>query len=113
MCDRDSNRIQVFKKDGTFVKEAVVSPSTLLSGSVWDVAFSPDAAQRFVYVADGSEHVVHVLRRDTLAEVGTIGAGGRWPGHFFAVNSVAVDSKGNVLTGEGLEGKRVQKFVVR
>jgi len=113
VCDRDSNRIQVFKKDGTFVKESVVSASTLLNGSVWDVAFSPDAAQRFVYVADGSEHVVHVLRRDTLAEVGTIGGGGRWPGHFFAVNSVAVDSKGNVLTGEALEGKRVQKFVVR
>jgi DNA-binding beta-propeller fold protein YncE len=113
VCDRDSNRIQVFKKDGTFVKEAVVSASTLGSGSVWDVAFSPDAAQRFVYVANGSEHVVHVLRRDTLAEAGTIGAGGRWPGHFLAVNSVAVDSRGNVITGEALEGKRVQKFVVR
>lgn len=113
VCDRDSNRIQVFKKDGTFVKEAIVSSSTLGSGSVWDVAFSPDPAQRFVYVANGFEHVVHVLRRDTLAEVGTIGAGGRWPGHFLAVNSVAVDSKGSVITGEALEGKRVQKFGVR
>jgi DNA-binding beta-propeller fold protein YncE len=113
VCDRDSNRIQVFKKDGTFVREAVVSPSTLLSGSVWDLALSSDTAQRFVYVADGSEHLVHVLRRDTLAEVGTIGAGGRWPGYFFAVGSVAVDSRGNVITGEGLQGKRIQKFMVR
>lgn len=113
VCDRDSNRIQVFKKDGTFVKEATVSPSTLMSGSVWDIALSSDAAQQFVYVADGSEHTVHVLRRDTLAEVGTIGAGGRWPGHFFAVGSVAVDARGNVITGEGLQGKRIQKFMVR
>jgi hypothetical protein len=112
-CDRDSNRLQVFKKDGSFVREAIVSPSTLGSGSVWDAAFSSDTAQRFVYVANGTEHLVHVLRRDTLAEAGTIGAGGRWPGHFFAVGSVAVDSRGNVITGEGLEGKRVQKFVVR
>lgn len=112
-CDRDSNRLQVFKKDGSFVREAIVSPSTLGSGSVWDAAFSSDTAQRFVYVANGSEHLVHVLRHDTLAEAGTIGAGGRWPGHFFAVGSVAVDSRGNVITGEGLEGKRVQKFVVR
>ena len=113
VCDRDSNRIQVFKKDGTFVKEATVSPSTLMSGSVWDIALSSDTAQRFVYVADGSEHLVHVLRRDTLAEVGIIGAGGRWPGHFSVVSSVAVDSQGNVITGEGLQGKRVQKFMVR
>jgi hypothetical protein len=112
-CDRDSNRLQVFKKDGTFVREATVSPSTLGSGSVWDAAFSTDAAQRFVYVANGMEHLVHVLRRDTLAEAGTIGAGGRWPGHFFAVGSVAVDSRGNVITGEALEGKRVQKFLVK
>lgn len=113
VCDRDSNRIQVFKKDGTFVRETVVAAATLGSGSVWDVAFSADAAQRFVYVADGQGHVVRVLRRDTLAEVGRIGAGGRWPGHFHAVGSVAVDSRGHVLTGEALEGKRVQKFVVR
>jgi DNA-binding beta-propeller fold protein YncE len=113
VCDRDSNRLQLFKKDGSFVREAIVSPSTLAGGSVWDAAFSADAAQRFVYVANGAEHLVHVLRRDTLAEAGTIGAGGRWPGHFFAVNSVAVDSRGNVITGEGLQGKRVQKFVVR
>ena len=113
VCDRDSNRLQVFRKDGTFVREAVVAAATLGSGSVWDVAFSADAAQRFVYVADGQGHVVRVLRRDTLAEVGRIGAGGRWPGHFHAVGSVAVDSRGHVLTGEALEGKRVQKFVVR
>ena len=112
-CDRDSNRLQVFKKDGSFVREAIVSPSTLAGGSVWDAAFSTDTAQRFVYVANGAEHLVHVLRRDTLAEAGTIGAGGRWPGHFFAVNSVAVDSRGNVITGEGLQGKRVQKFLVK
>jgi DNA-binding beta-propeller fold protein YncE len=113
VCDRDSNRIQVFKKDGTFVREAVVSAATLGNGSVWDVAFSVDAGQQFVYVADGQEHTVHVLRRDTLAEVGRLGAGGRWPGHFYAVGSVAVDTRGNVLTGEALEGKSVQKFVVK
>lgn len=113
VCDRDSNRIQVFKKDGTFVREAVVSASTLGSGSVWDVAFSSDSAQQFVYVANGQEQTVHVLRRDTLAQVGTIGSGGRWPGHFFGVGSVAVSTQGHVITGENLQGKRVQKFVVR
>jgi hypothetical protein len=113
VCDRDSNRIQVFKKDGTFVKEAVVSPATLATGSVWDVALSSDNGQQFVYVADGTEHTVHVLRRNTLTEVGTIGSGGRWPGTFFAVGSIAVTSQGHVITGENLQGKRIQKFMVR
>ena len=113
VCDRDSNRIQVFKKDGAFVREAVVSASTLGSGSVWDIAFSADPAQQFVYVANGTEQTVHVLRRDTLAEVGTIGSGGRWPGTFFGVGSLAVTSQGHLITGENLQGKRVQKFVLR
>jgi DNA-binding beta-propeller fold protein YncE len=113
VCDRDNNRIQVFKTDGAFVREAVVSASTKGAGSVWDIGFSNDAAQQHVFVANGTEQTVHVLRRDTLAEIGRIGTGGRWPGHFFGVASVAVDSKGNVVTGEALQGKRVQKFVVR
>jgi hypothetical protein len=95
------------------VREVVVSASTLGSGSVWDVAFSADAAQQFVYVANGTEQTVHVLRRDTLAEVGTIGSGGRWPGSFFGVGSLAVTTQGHLITGEHLQGKRVQKFVVR
>ena len=113
VCDRESNRIQVFRKDGTFVKEAVVSAGTLGSGSVWDVAFSRGRAQPFVYVVNGQEQTLHILGRDTLAEQGRIGSGGRWPGHFFGVGSIAVNSQGNVITGESLEGKRVQKFVIR
>ena len=111
-CDRQNNRVQVFRRDGTFVKEAVIAKATLGNGSVWDVAFSADPQQRFLYVADGQNQQVHVLVRDTLEAVTTIGAGGRWPGHFYAVGSVAVDSRGNLYTGEALEGKRVQKFMV-
>jgi sugar lactone lactonase YvrE len=92
VCDRSSNRIQVFRKDGTFVKEAIVSKNTLgatvtgqfgvvsSQGSAWDLAFSNDAQQRYVFVADGHNKKIHILRRDTLAPVGTFGSGGRYPG---------------------------------
>jgi hypothetical protein len=113
VCDRQSDRIQVFKKDGTFVKEAFVSKSTLGQGALWDVAFSNDPQQRFLYVADGSDQKVWVLRRDTLEVVSSVGAGGRWPGHFYGVGSIAVDSKGNLYTGETYEGKRLQKFIFK
>jgi DNA-binding beta-propeller fold protein YncE len=112
-CDRRSDRIQVFKKDGTFVKEAFVSKSTRGEGSVWDIAFSKDPQQRFVYVADGADQKVWVLRRDTLEVVSSVGAGGRWPGHFYGVGNIAVDAKGNLYTAETYEGKRVQKFVFK
>ncbi|MGE3957313.1 MAG: hypothetical protein AB7H96_11390 [Vicinamibacterales bacterium] len=123
VCDRTSNRIQVFGKDGKFVKEAVIAKDTRGAvvpgqfgavssfGSVWDVAFSNDAQQRYLFVADGHNKKVRILDRASLAEVGSIGQGGRQPGRFLAVGSIAVDSRGNVYTGEQHHGKRVQKFV--
>jgi len=110
VCDRASNRIQVFQKNGTFVKEMVVAKETRAEGSVWDVAFSNDAQQRFLYVADGLNKTIWVLQRDNLSTLSRFGDGGRYPGLFYAVGSVAVDSRGNVYTGEGSEGKRVQKW---
>jgi len=123
VCDRTSDRIQVFQKDGTFVKEGIISKETkgatvtgqfgVVSswGSVWDLAFSNDAQQRYVYVADGHDKKVIVVRRDTLAEVGSFGSGGRLPGQLLAVSAVAVDSHGALYTGEQHHGKRVQKWV--
>jgi DNA-binding beta-propeller fold protein YncE len=113
VADRKNNRIQVFKKDGAFVKEAVVAQETKGEGAVWALAFSSDPQQRFVFVADGANQKVWVLRRDTLAVVSSVGGGGRIPGHFYGVSSVAVDSAGNLYTGETYEGKRLQKFVLK
>jgi DNA-binding beta-propeller fold protein YncE len=110
VCDRRNDRLQVFRKDGTFVQEAFVAKDTRGEGSVWALAFSNDPQQRSIYVADGSNQKVWILRRDTLDVTSSFGAGGRWPGHFYGVGSIAVDSAGNVYTGEALEGKRVQKF---
>jgi len=109
--DRKGNAVQVFKKDGTFVKEIEVAKGTLANGSVWDIGLSNDAKQAWLFIADGQNSTVRVYVRDTLAAAGTIGDGGRWPGRFYAVNNVAMDSKGNLYTGEGYEGKRVQKFL--
>jgi len=111
VCDRGNNRVQAFDKTGRFLKQGVVSQTTKGSGSVWDIALSRDAQQRYLFVADGHDQKVFILRRDTLAVVGSFGDGGRYPGTFYSVGSVAVDSKGNVYTGENLEGKRVQKFI--
>jgi DNA-binding beta-propeller fold protein YncE len=111
VCDRENDRIQVFKADGTFVKEAFVARTTRGNGSVWDVAFSHDPQQRLIYVADGQNQRIYVLERESLKEIGSFGAGGRQPGQFYGVGSLAVDSTGNLFTGEMFEGKRVQKFV--
>jgi hypothetical protein len=113
VCDRRNNRIQVFRKDGTFVKEAVVAKSTLGEGSAWSVAFSPDAQERFLYLADGANQKVWVLERGSLTVVSAVGSGGRSAGQFYGVGAVAVDSSGNLYTGETYEGKRVQKFVAK
>jgi len=113
VCDRPNNRIQVFRPDGTFVKEVVIARQTRGEGSVWDLAFSHDPAQRYLYVADGRNSKIHILRRDTLEVLTAFGDGGRQPGQFFGVHSVAVDSQGNLYTTETYEGRRVQKFSYR
>jgi DNA-binding beta-propeller fold protein YncE len=110
VCDTQNDRIQVFKKDGSFVKEKQIAAQTRGTGSVWDVTFSRDPGQRYLYVADGMNMKVHILDRETLDELASFGDGGRQPGQFYAVHSVATDSKGNLYTVETYEGKRVQKF---
>jgi DNA-binding beta-propeller fold protein YncE len=113
VCDRPNDRIQVFRKDGSFVKEKRIVPRTLGDGSVWDIAFSRDPQQRWLYLADGKNERVYVMDRQSLEIVTQFGDGGRQPGQFFAVHSIATDSKGNIYTTETYEGKRVQKFVYR
>jgi hypothetical protein len=110
VCDRASDRIQVFKKDGTFVKEATVAPATLALGSVWDIAFSPDKNQRFIYVADGMNEHVRILDRETLTERTNFGIGGRVPSTFLELGSIAVNAQGDIFTAENGGGRRVQKF---
>jgi DNA-binding beta-propeller fold protein YncE len=113
VCDRPNNRIQVFRKDGTFVKEAFYAKNSRGDGAVFDLAFSKDPAQTYLYMADGNNMKIRVLRRDTLEELTSFGDGGRQPGQFYAVHSIAVDSKGNLYTTETYEGKRLQKFVYK
>ena len=113
VCDRQANRIQVFRKDGTFVDEVRIAPRTLGDGSTWDIAFSRDPEQRYMYVADGKNMKVYVMDRLSLEVLTSFGDGGRQPGLFFAVHSIATDSQGNIYTTETYEGKRVQKFVYK
>ncbi len=111
VCDRPNDRIQVFKKDGSFVKEKILFPKTLGDGSVWDIAFSKDKAQKYIFLADGKNEHVYVVDRASLEVLTEFGDGGRQPGQWFAVHSIATDSKGNIYTTETYEGKRLQKFV--
>jgi len=113
VCDRANNRLQVFRPDGTFVKEAFFAKDTLASGSAWDTAFSRDPEQRYIFMADGQNNRVRIILRETLEEVTTFGVGGRQPGQFYGVHSIATDSKGNIYTTETWEGKRLQKFVYK
>ncbi|PYR40035.1 MAG: hypothetical protein DMF95_34520, partial [Acidobacteria bacterium] len=113
VCDRPNDRIQVFTKDGKFVKETQVAKNTRGDGSVWDIAFSKDAAQKYFYLSDGANEKIHVFDRQSLTELTSFGDGGRQPGQFYAVHSIATDSKGNVYTTETYRGQRLQKFVYK
>ena len=97
MCDRVNDRIQVFRKDGTFVKEAFIDPKTYRSGSVWDMTFSRDPQQTYIYAANGVDEKINILLRSSLEVLTSFGDGGRQPGQFFGVHNLATDSKGQPL----------------
>jgi DNA-binding beta-propeller fold protein YncE len=113
VCDRVNDRVQVFKPDGTFVKEVFINKETLGAGSVWDITFSKDAAQKYLYLADGENQRVHILDRASLEVLTSFGEGGRQPGEFYGVHSIATDSQGNIYTTETYRGQRLQKFVYK
>jgi len=110
VCDRVNNRYQVFQKDGAFVSEIILEPRTRFVGSVWDIGFSEDTAQKYLYVADGTNSEIHILLRKTGETLASFGRSGRQNGQFHWLHTMAVDSKGNIYTGEVDTGKRIQKF---
>jgi len=112
VCDRVNDRMQVFTKQGKFVKEFFVRPQTLGIGSVWQFAFSTDENQNFLLVADGENNVIWTVRRDDGTVVGQTGHNGRNAGQFHWVHQIVSDSQGNLYTGEVDTGKRIQKFVL-
>jgi DNA-binding beta-propeller fold protein YncE len=113
VCDRVGDRLQVFTPEGKFVKEQWYEKNTLNAGSVWDIAFSKDPQQRFIFMADGVNEKVKIVDRQTLQELTTFVDGGRYPGQFYGVHSIAIDSKGNLYTTETYEGKRLQRFLYK
>jgi DNA-binding beta-propeller fold protein YncE len=113
VCDRPNNRLQIFTKDGKFVKEVFIARESLSDGAVWDVAFSKDPQQKYLYVADGRNMKVYIFDRQSMQMLTAFGEGGRQPGQFYAVHSIAIDSKGNLYTTETYEGRRLQKFVAK
>jgi DNA-binding beta-propeller fold protein YncE len=113
VCDRPNDRIQVFKPDGSFVKEVFIAKETLGDGSTWDIAFSKDPQQKYLYLADGSNQKIWIIQRDTMEILTSFGDGGRQPGEFYAVHSIATDSKGNIYTTETYRGQRLQRFMYK
>jgi DNA-binding beta-propeller fold protein YncE len=109
VCDRGADRIQVFRKDGTFVSEVAIAKNTVQTGSTWDLDVTPD--QKFLLVADGANQKIWIVQRDTLNVVGSFGRAGHSAGQLLWPNGIAVDSKGNVFVCEVTGGNRVQKFV--
>lgn len=126
-CERGSDRIQVFTKAGRFVTSYFVHPSTQARGpncggpfgaeygpcgTVYNMTFSHDPGQKYLLVADGTNNTVWILDRKTGAVAGSFGGAGRYAGQLHWIDTIAIDSKGNVYTGEVEDGKRIQKFML-
>jgi len=113
VADRLNNRVQVFSTAGIFEREVFIERSTQLLGTAMAVAFSRDAAQEYLYIADAGNGKVRMFDRVSLREVSQFGRIGRYAGQCIFLHNIALDSNGNVYTAEVGTGRRVQKFVPR
>jgi DNA-binding beta-propeller fold protein YncE len=113
VCDRTSNRLQIFRLDGTFVREVYTQRDSRGDGTTWDVDFSKDAQQRFLYVADGRNQKIRIFDRATMTQLTTFGKGGHYPGEWYSLHNLASDSKGNLYTVETYQGRRLQRFLYK
>jgi DNA-binding beta-propeller fold protein YncE len=110
VCDRTNDRLQVFRKDGTFVAEYFYEKNTRGAGSVYEIAFSPDKAQKYLYMIDGMNGEVRILDRASKNVLAKFGRVGRQAGEFTALHNIAVDHQGNIYTAEVQTGARIQRF---
>jgi DNA-binding beta-propeller fold protein YncE len=113
VTDRRGNRVQVFDQSGKYIAEKVIAPATLSSGSSFVPVLSPDPQQQWLYVADGTNHKIWILRRSDLEIVGEFGRGGRFLGQMLRPHGMSTDSAGNLYVGEASTGRRVQKFTLQ
>ena len=123
VCDRADDRIQVFSKTGALQRIIPVVPGTGVTlgiggvaglgtaGSAWDLTFSLDPLQSMMIEVDGGNEIVHVMDRVIGTILSDFGAPGLQAGQFTFLHSVAQDSKGNLYTGETINGRRIQEFV--
>ena len=110
-ADRNANRIHVTTKQGAFVKEFILAPSTGDGGSTGGVGFSPDKQQKYLFISDLTNNHIWFLNREDGKVVGQMGSMGENGGQWFGLHMIAVDSKGTIYTGEVFNGERVQRFV--
>lgn len=111
VCDCGNHRMQVFQTDGRFVREVRIGEQFAGGyGTVHGVGFSVDPEQKFLYLADGGDKKIWILRRSDLKVLGSFSSGGRGGGQVMIVHALAVDSKGNVYVGESIDSNRVQRF---
>jgi hypothetical protein len=122
VCDRADDRIQVFSKTGVLKRVIPVVPGTGVTlglggvpglgtaGSAWDLTFSNDDVQKFMFEADGGNEIVHIMDRVLGTILSGFGTPGLQAGQFTFLHSIVKDSKGNLYTGETINGRRVQKF---
>ena len=113
VADRINNRIQMFTREGTFLRQVRVTneDSTVVSVPA-GFAFSPDRDQRFLYVVDSGPMRIVIFDRESMTQIGVVGMKGANAGEFDIVHHMAVDSKGNLYTAEIVNNRRAQKFVL-
>jgi hypothetical protein len=109
VSDRLNDRLQIFTKDGRFVRENFYERGTRGSGSVGNVSFWPDAMQTYALINDPGNFQWVLTRRSNGEVLSRFGHYGTYGGEFTRNHQVEFDRHGAIYTSEDF---RVQKFKI-
>jgi DNA-binding beta-propeller fold protein YncE len=119
VCNRENARIQLYDKQGVFIKNIEVpwKPVTAPAdgklkqsgGASVALDFSHDANQSHMFVINQNNSQIEVIERQSGKVLTSFGSIGKLPGQFDQAHGIAVDSKNNVYVAEN-RGRRIHKF---
>jgi hypothetical protein len=74
---------------------------------------SRDPGQSLLYLMDGTNQRIWILRREDLKVLDRFGRPGRQAGEFIRAHMIAIDSQNRMYTGEAGNGRRIQRWILK
>ena len=112
VSDRNNQRIQAFTRSGKFLSQIFIDRNLRSATTASGIAFSDDAEQRYMFVADFGNEVIVVVDRRGMSVIGRIGTGAGNGPALTTPHLIASDGGGHLFVSE-VAARRVRRLTIK